>query len=261
MSNEVAKTEEAKVPAFMSEMYEDAGAGFENVSQEDIRIPLVKIAQALSPQTKKNKAEYIEGLEEGIAFNSANNKIYPNGFKFIPVYYSKTYLEWVPQSKGGGLAGVHGPEILRETRKDAEGKDMLANGNEVVTYAQWFGLILNEDGCVDQVVIPMKGAAHKPSRNIMTVLKALMIDGPKGKFNPPLYFNVLNFTTVAETNKNNQDYFNWKIVREGDINSLSNAGEVYGICKNLFNSIKDGTVKAAEDVAEVQAGADEDIPF
>lgn len=260
MSTEVAKKEE-NLPAFMNEMYEDAGAGFENVSQDDIRIPLVKIAQALTPQIKPNKAEYIEGLVEGIPFNSATNRIYPDGFKFIPVYYSKTYLEWIPQSKGGGLAGVHGPEILTKTKKDDQGRDMLPNGNEVVTYAQWFGLILNEDGVVDQVVIPMKGAAHKPSRNIMTVLKALMIDGPKGKFNPPLYFNILKFSTVMETNKNNQDYFNWKITREGDINSLKNSAEVYGICKNLFNSIKDGTVKAAEDVAESQSAVDEDIPF
>lgn len=257
MSNEVTKKEE-NLPAFMNEMYEDAGAGFENVNQDDIRIPLVKIAQALSPQIKPNKAEYIQGLVEGVPFNSANNKIYPNGFKFIPVYYSKTYLEWVPQSKGGGLAGVHGPDILKQTTKDEQGRDMLQNGNEVVTYAQWYGLILNDDGVVDQVVIPMKGAAHKPSRNIMTVLKALLIDGPKGKFNPPLYFNILNFTTVAETNKNNQDYFNWKIVRESDINSLPNSAEVYTICKNLFNSIKEGTVKAADDI---DSNTDEDIPF
>ena len=64
-----------------------------------------------------------------------------------------------------------------------------------------------------------------------------------------------------ETNKNNQDYFNWKIIREGDINSLPNSSEIYGICKNLFNSIKDGTVKAAEDVADSQNSTDEDIPF
>lgn len=257
MSNEVTKKEE-NLPAFMSEMYEDAGVGFENVTQEDIRIPLVKIAQALSPQIKPNKAEYIQGLVEGVPFNSATNKIYPNGFKFIPVYYSKTYLEWVPQSKGGGLAGSHGPDILKQTTKNEQGQDILPNGNEVVTYAQWFGLILNEDGAVDQVVIPMKGAAHKPSRNIMTVLKALLIDGPKGKFNPPLYFNILNFTTVAETNKNNQDYFNWKIIRDGDINSLPNCSEVYTVCRNLFNSIKEGTVKAAEDS---ESSNNEDIPF
>ena len=47
---------------------------------DDITIPRVDVLQALSPQRKKTNAEYIEGAEEGMLFNTVTKQLYGSNF-------------------------------------------------------------------------------------------------------------------------------------------------------------------------------------
>lgn len=55
------------------------GAGFEEVSTKDIQMPMLLIAQAMSPQRKKADPAFIEGLEEGDLFHSVDGRIFGKG--------------------------------------------------------------------------------------------------------------------------------------------------------------------------------------
>ena len=48
----------------LSLVAKDAGQGLSEVNMDTIQIPFLKILSSMSPQTKKQKKEYIEGAEE-----------------------------------------------------------------------------------------------------------------------------------------------------------------------------------------------------
>ena len=85
----------------------NAGKGLQNISNDDVTIPRLAIIQSGSPQRKKKDEKYIEGSDEGMIFNTVTNELYKDSLEVIPCGYRKTYVEWVPREKGGGLVAVH----------------------------------------------------------------------------------------------------------------------------------------------------------
>jgi hypothetical protein len=65
------------------------GRGKEEIDGEDTYLPRLTVAQSTSPQTKKRDASYIDGLEEGMLFNSLTGEIYPDGVTFAVVKMAK----------------------------------------------------------------------------------------------------------------------------------------------------------------------------
>ena len=63
MSNTVAekKATDVAVSNLSSLLEEEAGAGLENFTTEDMQIPFIRILQALSPQLNKQDSMYIKG--------------------------------------------------------------------------------------------------------------------------------------------------------------------------------------------------------
>ena len=66
MANAVAEKQATEVaPSTLSSLLEEeAGAGLENFTTEDMQIPFIRILQALSPQLNKQDSMYIKGAEE-----------------------------------------------------------------------------------------------------------------------------------------------------------------------------------------------------
>ena len=85
-SNEQALTAPSKVTASM--LQQDAGAGQENMSQDDLAIPRLAILQQLSPQCQKNASEYIEDAEPGYLLNSVTEDMYSGeeGLKILKTF-------------------------------------------------------------------------------------------------------------------------------------------------------------------------------
>jgi len=111
---------------------EDSGAGFEDMSVKEQLIPFITILQGLSPQVDRSRAEYVEGAQMGMLFETASQELYDvkannpeSGLPFIPCWREETYTEWVPRndvtfpksgkvirggSAGNGFRGVHKPD-------------------------------------------------------------------------------------------------------------------------------------------------------
>lgn len=89
--------------------------GFENGNTDDLVVPRVLLAQALSPAVKKSSEVYIEGLSQGDFFNNVTRKIYGPGIRVIPVLFTKNRIlfqgkDMDCRSENGIDGGHHAPK-------------------------------------------------------------------------------------------------------------------------------------------------------
>jgi len=115
-----------------------AGTGLEEASADDYAIPFLRILQSMSPQLKKSDGKYIQGAEEGNFFNTVTESVYDGteGVMIIPCAYKKKYIEWVTRGNGGGfVSDEHSASILKECKKDDNGRFMWTNGNQIAETA------------------------------------------------------------------------------------------------------------------------------
>jgi hypothetical protein len=262
---------------FLDQVALDAGKGAEEATSEDMAVPFMKIAQALSPEVNKRESTYIEGLEVGDFFNTATQVVYggEDGFYFIPVKFVRKYLEWTPRDKGGGFNGEHGPEIMEKTTAGEKGENWLQNGNEIVITGTWFGLVIPLDGsAVDQAVVSLSKTQLKKSRNLMTKLKQVSVKNSAGRaFNPPIFYSRIKVTSVPESNDQG-NWMGWKFDMDGTIFDLPDGGELYDSAKLMLEAVSAGRIRTADpganapdadgdDGGESRRGGDPDkeIPF
>lgn len=83
--------------------------GFENMSSNDVKTPLLLIAQALSGVVADDK------VKAGHFYNSLTGKDYGDSVRLIVCHFDKMWYEWKPNQGGlvgrypvGGLEGVEG---------------------------------------------------------------------------------------------------------------------------------------------------------
>lgn len=267
----------AQLPAeFVSQIAADAGLGSESVDRDDMTIPFIKIAQALSEEVNKRESAYIEGLEVGDFFNTATKTFWKgeSGFTMIPVFYEREYIEWVPRSRGGGFQGKHPESILDKTTTGERGENLLPNGNEIVVTGTWYVIIVDRETLdFDQAVLSLSKTQLKKSKTLMTQLKQLLLPHPsgKGKFNPPLFYNLVDVTSVPESNDQG-NWMGWKMTIAGNVFQLGDHSiELYEMAKMMLEGVRSGKLKA-EAPRETEAGGnvvegesrrnvDADIPF
>lgn len=260
---EVAKPTAAGLPA-MADMEADAGMGGEEATSEDMVIPFLRVAQALSDEVNKREAAYIEGLDPGDFFNTATRDIYGGeaGLYLIPVLFQRKYLGWTPRSQGGGFRGEFKEDIMAETHtNEGENGTFLEDGTEIVPTGTWFCFIVDvETGAASQAVVSLSKTQLKKSRQLMTMLKSTRVpNGNGGSFNPPLFFHVLHVTSVPESNDQG-NWFGWHFdIADINIFDLPNGPELYAEAKTFISNLRSGAVKAAN--PEATGGADGDMPF
>lgn len=231
-----------------------AGAGMEDIGAEDIKIPFLALAQDLSPEVKKQKDEYIEGLEVGQFFNSVTGEIYPEELYVVPCQRQHVFVEWVPRDKGGGLVDVHqidSPVVQQCRRTQPMGKYKTDEGNDLIETYYVFCLMINKEATeiIGPIVLAFTSTKIKVYKRIMTMIMGLKV--PKGQKRPPLFAHRWKVSSKLETNSAKQDYFNFVVEpAEGSVvesmldpqnedhrHILSNAYE-------LQNSISAGQVQA-----------------
>ena len=97
----VAKKAEAKLPALSLDMMEsDAHSGLENIQQDDLATPRLKILMQLSPEL-----EEMENAKAGMIYNTVTNELYDGskGIRVLPCAYQRQYVEWADR----GLSLIH----------------------------------------------------------------------------------------------------------------------------------------------------------
>ena len=257
MNKEQRIMKHEKTGALATNMFEaDAGAGSQNITQEDLALPFLKVLGQLSPEVNKQNAKFINGAEAGMIVNSVTKKIYDGkkGIEVIPVHYERQYVEW--QDRGatstGAPVAIHkaDSDIINTTTRDKNWKDRLPNGNYLENTASHFVILLGDTPST--ALISMRATQLKVSKTWNSLMLGLKMQGKNGLFTPPTYSHIYNFKTVQMSNDKGT-WFGWAVSKVGPV---SNKG-VYEIAKAFAEKNSKGLVN-------VKHGTDEsksDSPF
>lgn len=179
----------------------DTMEGFEDLNAQTMSIPFLKLAQALTPETNKNKDVYIEGLDDGMFFNSATKEVLGETFKFVILKFERIYIEWLPNR--GGFAGYHTPENAERLAVDKTfGKWATAEGNLLQEYYTYFGLVIGHEK-EGVVVLSLASSAIKQAKNLNRLMTTHIMDN--GERARP-YYLVWNVTAM-HMEKDGNDWF------------------------------------------------------
>ena len=236
--NQVAEKKEGALATNLFEA--DAQQGSQNISQEDLALPFLKVLGQLSPEVNKRDGKYVEGAEPGKILNSVTKELFDE-ISVVPCHYTRQYIEW--QDRGAGSisapVAIHeiGSDIISTTKRDAGFKDRLPNGNYLENTANHFVLQLGVSPTT--ALISMKSTQLKVSRNWNSMMMGLKLQGKNGLFTPPTYSHIYKLSTVQLSNDKGT-WFGWDVAKVGPI---EDAG-IYNMAKNFATSVGKGETQA-----------------
>ena len=236
---QVAIKKDAPLPS--SILFEsDAQAGFENVRNTSVALPILKLLQNGSAEGQKRKQAYVEGAEPGMLLNTVTKRAYDGakGIDVIPCHYKLEYQEWSDFGTGSGRPEQiysDTSDILTKTTKDQMGKDRLPNGNYILTVGQHFVLILDNDGTSESALISMSSSQGKISRKWNAMMMSITLNGKNGVYTPPSFSHVYKIKTVLNSGKGNQ-WYGYSLEKVGPVQDQA----VYERAKQFYQSLANG---------------------
>jgi hypothetical protein len=238
--SQITKREEAGVLA-PNILEADANQGTQNIAQEDLALPFLKVLGQLSPEVNKRDAKYVEGAEPGMILNTVSNDTYDGtkGIEVLPVFYKRQYIEWQDrgESKGAPVHIYEAGDDIPQTTRDKSNKDRLANGNYLENTASHFVVLLGTSPST--ALISMKATQLKISRKWNSMMMGIKLQGKNGMFTPPTYSHIYRLKTVQMSNDKGT-WFGWDVSKVGPVKNRT----VYDIAKTFALSIGKGEVKA-----------------
>ena len=243
--NQVATKKEGALATF--DMEADAQQGAQNISQEDLALPFLKILGQLSPEVNKRDGKYVEGAEPGKIINTVTNELFDK-ISVIPCHYKRQYVEWQDRGTSSGApVAIHeaGSDIVNQTTRDKTYKDRLPNGNYLENTANHFVLI---DGKNPQTaLISMKSTQLKVSRKWNSMMMGIKMQGKNGLFTPPTYSHIYNLSTVQMSNDKGT-WFGWDVEKMGPVVNK----EMYDMAKSFALSVGKGEIQAKPETREAK---------
>ena len=217
----------------------DANQGAQNISQEDLALPFLKILGQLSPEVNKRDGKYVEGAEPGKIINTVTNELY-DSIDVVPCHYKRQYIEWQDRGQSTGApVAIHDADsdIISQTVRGKDYKDRLLNGNYLDNTANHFVLVLSKNPAT--ALISMKSTQLKVSRKWNSMMMGLKMQGKNGLFTPPTYSHIYNLKTVQMSNDKGT-WFGWDVSKVGPVTDKS----FYDMAKNFAISVGKGEVEA-----------------
>ena len=246
--NQVTEKKNGALATF--DMEADAAQGAQNISQEDLALPFLKILGQLSPEVNKRDGKYVEGAEPGKIINTVTNELFDT-IQVIPVFYKRQYVEW--QDRGtstGAPVAIHSADsnIVSQTTRGKDYKDRLPNGNYLENTANHFVLTLGKSPeNVEHALISMKSTQLKVSRKWNSMMMGIKMQGKNGLFTPPTYSHIYKLSTVQMSNDKGT-WFGWDVSKAGPV---ENRG-IYDMAKTFAASVSKGEVEAKPETKEAK---------
>ena len=241
--NQVATKKEGALAVNIFEA--DADKGTQNISQEDLALPFLKVLGQLSPEVYKRDGKYVEGAEPGKIINTVSNELY-DSINVLPVFYKRQYVEW--QDRGtstGAPVAIHeaDSDIVSQTTRDKSFKDRLPSGNYLENTANHFVILLGDSPTT--ALISMKATQLKVSRKWNSMMLGIKMQGKNGLFTPPTYSHIYNLKTVQMSNDKGT-WFGWDVSKVGPVSDKG----VYDIAKTFAERVGKGEIQAKPETQE-----------
>lgn len=276
----------------------DAGAGMENVSRDEVKIPFLRILQALSPACKPVERGGIEGAKPGMIMNTNTREIFDpakDEIVIMPAARGHNFVEFPPRTGGGtgvGFQGAYEPDdpLVKRLRANQSkfGRLKHDNGNEITEVYYLYCIVVINGGAPFRAMVGFSLSQVPVYQGFIGMQQSIQfkVAGPDGQprfVNPPMWAIRWRLGTAMETKKEN-DYYNWRLSmaekgedgRPSALNSLLKKSDpLYDLGAAFYQLIKSGDAaidyNAAQTDDEAQTGgaepsgqpADvgEDIPF
>lgn len=211
-------------------MQQDVPLGFEDLNNEDVIIPRIKIIQALSPERKAKEAD------EGDLLNSLT-KEQLNGKTFVPVFMFKPNICWIDRDLGGGIEcrsfdgriGIEnetGKQLAcvncrrNEFDNSKQGKEAQP---ECTKYMDFFGFI---EGTRAPIVLSFSKTCYNEGRAMVSLAKTTMQ-------------NMWNYGYKIDTKEMTKNDNSWYIVKATMGLQTSDEDRAFGMM--LYKSFKSRT--------------------
>ena len=246
--NQVQVKKEGALATF--DMEADAQQGAQNISQEDLALPFLKILGQLSPEVNKRDGKYVEGAEPGKIINTVTNALYDE-INVIPCHYKRQYIEWADRGTSTGApVAIHeaDSDIVSQTTRGKDYKDRLPNGNYLDNTANHFVLVVGDNP--ETALISMKSTQLKISRKWNSMMSGIKMKGANGMFTPASFSHIYKLKTTQMSNDKGT-WFGWEVSKIGPVTDKG----LYDQAKSFSDSISKGAVKAkhGEDKPKDQA--------
>jgi hypothetical protein len=163
---------------------------------------MIAVLQPLSPQlNKQNQGKYIEDAEPGSILVRGMDPEVVDEVIFQHCHFSKSIVEWVPRSKGGGFVGRHltWPKDVTTGKSDDGRRTIMTTkeGNHLVETRYHVGHVITPEGLMLPYIIPFSSTGHTVSRGWMNMMNAVRLEGG---IIPDAWTRLYRLTTVQRTN-------------------------------------------------------------
>ena len=254
----VAKKEGGPVQMMDLSMFEeDAGRGMENMGQEDLALPFIKILSGLDTILDTH-----ETARKGDIYNTVSGDVHSGktGIRVIPCAYQRRFIQWSPRGIGGSAPiAIFAPtdSIPKTERSADDNKEYVVggDGSYIEETHQHFVVVLKEDGSSETALIAMKSTQLKKSRKWNAMIQSTpLMTGKNGLFKPPRFSHVFLLKTISEENSKGA-WHGWEMSKEEQLNDKA----LYLQARAFSESILSGDVVAKHSEDEVSDS--KDIPF
>ena len=248
MANEI----KAKTQTSLALFGDDVSKGFENMTQDDMAVPFVRILGQLSPQVTQGDAKYIDSAKPGMIYNTVTNELYDGkvGIKVIPCYYKKDYPEWSDRGDGPGApVAIHLPNspVIATGKRDGS-KIRLPNGNYLEETASYYVMVQSKTGAYTPALITMKSTQLNVSKKWNSMMKTIqMADGKGGFAIPPMHGVVYNLASTLQKNDKGS-WYGWVVTMDRILDQADKT--LYLSAKDFRGNVSKGNVQTKADVEE-----------
>jgi hypothetical protein len=180
---------------------EDSRKGAEEIKQEDVSTPLLKILHQLSPECNERDPKYVNGSKPGMIYASSLGKLIDgekDGINIVIAHAQTRFPEW--QERGDSASAPVGTHvnIPEDAVEERNGRYRLPNGNYVEKTAYFYVIVIMGDE-YRPAVIPMRSSNLSPARELNNLITNLRVTDDKGTFQPATYSAMFNLKTVGKT--------------------------------------------------------------
>ena len=243
MKSETQITKREPAGALATNVFEaDANKGFQQMSQEDLALPFLKVLGQLSPEVNTRHAKHIDKAKPGMILNTVTNELYDGteGIQVIPCFYKREYVEWRDRGESlGAPVNIYpsSSDIITKTTSDANNKDRLPNGNYLENTASHFVLVTGTN--TSTALITMKSTQLKISRKWNSMMSGMKMKGKNGLFTPASFSHIYRLKTTQLSNDKGT-WFGWEVSKNAPVTDNT----LYNQARTFSENIAKGSVRA-----------------
>ena len=182
------------------------GLGLEELGFRDLQTTFLSIIQRNSPELDKDDARFVEDWEAGDIVDKKLKVAYED-IVFLPVKYIKLWVEWVPQSKGGGWVANHAEPLPTDRNfQIIEGNHSGTVGNDLNLTYFFIGYIINQ-AQKSIAIIAMDRSNIEEAKNWLTTI----FNEKDSKGNSrPMGFKMFRVMTAVRRNRKGS-WYGWEV--------------------------------------------------